>query len=63
METYEIYWEDLNEKAQERLKNIYHDNINLSPLAILDIEEFENDNNDLETFFEDAEEFCIGWKN
>lgn len=27
-------------------------------------EEFENENsNDLETFFEDAEEFCIGWKN
>lgn len=36
---YEIYWSDLNKKAQKRLKDLYHDNIDLSPLAIIDIEE------------------------
>jgi len=39
MQGYEIYWNDLNEQAQARLKNLYHDNIDLSPLAIVDIEE------------------------
>lgn len=39
MPRYEIYWEDLNESAQERLKALYHENIDLSPLAIIDIED------------------------
>jgi hypothetical protein len=40
METkqYEIYWDDLTEVAQARLKGFYHGNIELNPLAILDIE-------------------------
>ncbi len=39
MNSYEIYWSDLTEEAQERLQELYHDNIDLSPLAIVDIEE------------------------
>ena len=39
MKQFEIYWEDLNEEAQERLKEIYHENIDLSPLAIIDLED------------------------
>jgi len=38
MKTFKIYWHDLNKEAQERLKELYHDNIELSPLAIIDIE-------------------------
>jgi hypothetical protein len=43
METkqYEIYWDDLTEEAQLRLKELYHENIELSPLAIIDIESEE----------------------
>ena len=39
MKSFEIYWEDLNEEAKTRLKDLYHDNIDLSPLAIIDVEE------------------------
>ena len=39
MTQYEIYWKDLTEKAQEKLKDLYHDNIDLSPIAIIDIED------------------------
>jgi len=39
MKSYEVYWKDLSEEAQERLKELYHENIDLSPLAITDIEE------------------------
>jgi len=39
MKSYEIYWNDLTKEAQERLKDLYHENIDLSPLAIIDIEE------------------------
>jgi len=39
MKSYEVYWKDLSEEAQERLKELYHENIDLSPLAIIDIEE------------------------
>ena len=38
MESFEIYWDDLTPQAQKRLKSLYHDNIDLSPLAIVDIE-------------------------
>ena len=39
MKHYEIYWHDLSEEAQERFKDLYHENIDISPLAIIDIEE------------------------
>ena len=39
MENYEIFWDDLTITAQKRLKNLYHENIDLTPLAIIDIEE------------------------
>lgn len=38
MKSYEIYWEDLTPKAQKRLKALFHDNVELSPLAVVDIE-------------------------
>ena len=41
MKSYEIYWEDLTEEAKERLRELYHENIDLNPLAIIDIEELE----------------------
>jgi hypothetical protein len=41
MKTYRIYWNDLSEEAQEKFKELYHENIELSPLAIIDIEEEE----------------------
>ena len=39
MKSFEIYWEDLTEEAKERLKDLYHENIDLIPIAIIDIEE------------------------
>jgi len=39
MITHEIYWDDLTPETQERLKKVYHENISLSPLAIIEIEE------------------------
>jgi hypothetical protein len=43
MISYEIFWSDLNAKAKKRMKKLYHDNIELSPLAIVDVEEEENE--------------------
>lgn len=37
--TYEINWDDLTKKAQVRLKNLYHLNICLNPIAIIEIDE------------------------
>jgi hypothetical protein len=39
MATFEIYWNDLNDKAKERLNELYHDNIDLSPIAVIVIED------------------------
>jgi len=39
MKQYEIYWSDLTPEAQARLKELNHENIDNSPLAIIDIEE------------------------
>ena len=39
MKQYEIYWCDLTEEAQKRLFELYHENIDLSPIAIINIEE------------------------
>lgn len=41
MITYSIYWEDLNEEAQEKYKKLWHENVDLCPIAIIDIEECE----------------------
>ncbi len=38
MKHYEIYWSDLTDEAKKRLRELYHENIDLSPLAIIDIE-------------------------
>ena len=45
MNNYEIYWNDLSDEAKARLKPIYHSNINLTPLAIVEREE----NSEVET--------------
>lgn len=39
MKQHEIYWSDLTPEAQARLKELNHENIDNSPLAIIDIEE------------------------
>ena len=39
MKVFEIYWKDLNEEAQKRLADLYHDNIDLCPLTVIVIEE------------------------
>jgi hypothetical protein len=39
MKEYAIWWNDLTVEAKEKLKEIYHDNIMLTPLAIINIEE------------------------
>lgn len=36
---YEIYWNDLIDEAKAKLKPIYHSNINLAPLAVIQREE------------------------
>ena len=41
MKTFEIYWKDLSDEAKERLADLYHENIDLSPLAIIEVEETE----------------------
>jgi len=41
MVTRSIYWDDLTEEAQERLKQLKHDNILLSPIATIVIEDEE----------------------
>jgi len=35
---YKIYWHDLTPEAQERLKDLWDENIDLAPLAIVEIE-------------------------
>ena len=40
MKIIEIYYDDLNASAKKRLKkDLYHENIGLSPIAIIEIEE------------------------
>ena len=41
MKTYEIFWDDLTEEAKDRLSPLYHDNIALAPLAIIETEGME----------------------
>ena len=38
MKQFEIYWSDLTKEAKERLQELYHENIELAPLAIIDLE-------------------------
>lgn len=37
--TFEIYWDDLTPKAKTRLQDLYHENINLAPIAIIELDE------------------------
>jgi len=39
MKTYEIYWDDLTPDAQEKLKDMYHENIDLTPIACIEIQD------------------------
>ena len=36
---HEIYWNDLTKSAKFRLKDLYHKNIDLSPLTIIEVKE------------------------
>ena len=44
MKAFEIYWDDLNEEAQERLSELYHENIEITPIAVINIEHEEEPN-------------------
>ena len=35
---YEIFWNDLTDVAKERLKDLWHENVDLNPLAIIELE-------------------------
>jgi hypothetical protein len=37
MNTYEIYWSDLTPEAQEKLEDLNHENVELTPIAIINI--------------------------
>lgn len=41
--TYEIYWDDLTPEKQAEMRDVYHENIDLSPLAIIEIEDDEEE--------------------
>jgi hypothetical protein len=43
MRSLEIFWDDLTDEAKERLHLLYHDNIDNSPIAIVDVEDLEDD--------------------
>ena len=34
----EIYWNDLTDEAKNRLSELYHDNIHLAPLAVIEVD-------------------------
>lgn len=59
MTSYEIYWNDLTPEAQERLAALNHDNVGLSPLAIIDLEYGEND----EEVEADAPKYDLEWRH
>ena len=39
MAQFEIYWDDLTDEAKERLSDLYHGNIDLAPLAIIEVDD------------------------
>jgi len=44
MESFEIYWSDLTPEAKKRLSGLYHDNIEISPIAIIEtVEDFDDE--------------------
>ena len=46
---YEIYWDDLTQKAQARMCKLYHENIGLTPIAFITLANIEfEDLEDLE---------------
>lgn len=46
--TFEIWWSDLNAPARKRLKAMYHENIDMSPIAYCDVEEDDLEEEDEE---------------
>jgi len=48
LKEYQIFWDDLTPEAQERLKELNHDNIDNLPIAIVDIEDLDEDDFELE---------------
>jgi hypothetical protein len=41
MTQFEIYWNDLTDEAKNRLSDLYHDNIHLTPLTTIEVEKTE----------------------
>lgn len=48
MLNFEIYFDDLSEDAQNRFRDagLWHENIDLAPLAIFEMDDEENDDDD-----------------
>lgn len=43
MKTFQIFWDDLTEEAQERLQELHDDNFDIMPIATIDIEDDEEE--------------------
>jgi len=41
MPQFEIYWSDLTDEAKERLSELYHENVEISPFAVIETENVE----------------------
>jgi hypothetical protein len=41
MAQFEIYWDDLTDEAKERLSDLNHGNVDLTPLAVIEVEDVE----------------------
>ena len=59
MQSFEIWWNDLTPEAKERLHDLYHENVELTPLAIIDIENEDEDDEDAEEY-DDIDNYLIG---
>jgi hypothetical protein len=44
MRSLKIYWNDLTDEAKKRLHLIDHENVDMSPIAVVDIEDLEENN-------------------
>lgn len=43
MKSFEIYWSDLSDEAQQRLQELYHEDVELNPLARIYIDQCPDD--------------------
>lgn len=48
MKRFEIYWNDLTDEAKERLAELEHDNIDLYPIATIELEDINIEEDDID---------------